>query len=216
MVQTSTKGSPRGPVRVALPKGRLRDNVFAYFRKIGLSVPAVSSRNLVHKSPDRKMVFYELRNKDVLTFLDNREVDLAVIGDDRIWEEGKTFPVIADLPFGKCRLVFASADGRLPEPGMMKIATKFTRTARILAREMGFEAEIISLEGNVELAPLTGLAPYILDITESGETLRKNNLKVIKVVREISCRLLASEEFFYLRQADLACIQARLAGAEGK
>jgi ATP phosphoribosyltransferase len=194
------------PIILALPKGRILEESAQLFARAGYDLSPVlgDSRRLIHEcGPLRVLV---LRNSDVVTFVAHGAADVGVVGSDVLDEEGRDLFQPLDLQIGRCRMIVAErADAPPPPPGRsawdeladraqahLRVATKYPRTTRAYLQRNGITAEVIKLSGAIELGPLTGLCDRIVDITQTGETLRQNGLVEIDTVAEVSSRLVVN------------------------
>lgn len=180
------------PVILALPKGRILDEVAKVFARAGYDLAPVfgDSRKLVHEcGPLRVLV---LRNSDIATYVAHGAADVGVAGSDVLDEDGRELLEPLDLGIGRCRMIVAErADARIDDRSLahLRIATKYPRTTTAYLQRKGITAEVIELSGAIELGPLTGLCDRIVDITQTGETLRQNGLVEIDTVADVSSRL---------------------------
>jgi ATP phosphoribosyltransferase len=180
------------PVILALPKGRILDEAAKVFARAGYDLAPVfgDSRKLVHEcGPLRVLV---LRNSDIATYVAHGAADVGVAGSDVLDEDGRELLEPLDLGIGRCRMIVAErADARIDDRSLshLRIATKYPRTTTAYLQRKGITAEVIELSGAIELGPLTGLCDRIVDITQTGETLRQNGLVEIDTVADVSSRL---------------------------
>jgi ATP phosphoribosyltransferase len=194
------------PIILALPKGRILEEAAAVFRRAGFDLSPVlgDSRRLVHDcGPLRVLV---LRSSDVATYVTHGAADVGVAGSDVLDEEGRDLFEPLDLAIGRCRMIVAErAEPEPPAPGHtawdaaadraqahLRVATKYPRTTRAYLQRKGITAEVIKLSGAIELGPLTGLCDRIVDITQTGETLRQNGLVEVDIVAQVSSRLVVN------------------------
>jgi ATP phosphoribosyltransferase len=194
------------PIILALPKGRILEEAAAVFARAGFDLSPVlgDSRRLVHDcGPLRVLV---LRSSDVATYVAHGAADVGVAGSDVLDEEGRDLFEPLDLAIGRCRMIVAErAEPAPPAPGHsawddaadraqahLRVATKYPRTTRAYLQRKGITAEVIKLSGAIELGPLTGLCDRIVDITQTGETLRQNGLVEIDTVAQVSSRLVVN------------------------
>ncbi|MBL8623534.1 MAG: ATP phosphoribosyltransferase [Myxococcales bacterium] len=203
------------PLRLALPKGRILEEVAAIFGRAGYDLsPALGdSRRLMHEcGPLRVLV---VRNSDVPTYVAHGAADLGVAGSDVIDEEGRDLYEPLDLRVGRCTMIVAEPEAARRERGAMHIryATKYPRITKDYLQRKGLTAEVIKLSGAIELGPLTGLCDRIVDITQTGETLRQNGLTIIDTVCEVSSRLVVNPAAMKLAGAAVAELIARLGAA---
>jgi ATP phosphoribosyltransferase len=176
-----------------MPKGRILDDASKIFARAGYGLQFGDSRKLVHEcGPLRVLV---LRNSDVPTYVAHGAADVGVVGSDVLDEEGRELFEPLDLGIGRCRMIVAErADAPVDERSQshLRIATKYPRTTRAYLHRKGITAEVIALSGAIELGPLTGLCERIVDITQTGETLRQNGLVEVDTVAEVSARLVVN------------------------
>jgi ATP phosphoribosyltransferase len=194
------------PIILALPKGRILEEAAAVFRRAGFDLSPVlgDSRRLVHDCGALRVLV--LRSSDVATYVAHGAADAGVAGSDVLDEEGRDLFEPLDLAIGRCRMIVAErAEPAAPAPGTsawdeqsdraqahLRVATKYPRTTRAYLQRKGITAEVIKLSGAIELGPLTGLCDRIVDITQTGETLRQNGLVEIDTVAQVSSRLVVN------------------------
>ncbi|MFN8445285.1 MAG: ATP phosphoribosyltransferase regulatory subunit [Caldilineaceae bacterium] len=184
-------------VTIALPKGRMADQSLHLLTQAGISPPAaVNDRQLVVSSADGSVSYIMAKPSDVPTFVEYGAADIGICGLDVLRESGRTLYEPLLLPFGQCRLSLAGPDERPDRPlrhlTQAKVATKYPRLAGEFFRQRGINAEIIYLNGSVELAPLVGLADFIVDMVETGETLRANGLAEFRTLLESQAVLITN------------------------
>jgi ATP phosphoribosyltransferase len=190
-----TPSSPPQPIALALPKGRILEESAALLALAGYDISPVlsDSRKLVHDCGAVRVLV--LRSSDIATYVAYGAADLGVVGSDVLDEEGRDLYEPIDLGIGRCRMIVAErADARLDDRSQLhlRIATKYPRTTRAYLARRGITAEIIKLSGAIELGPLTGLCDRIVDITQTGETLRQNGLVEIDTIAQVSSRLVVN------------------------
>lgn len=195
------------PVRIALTKGRLEKATVDLLEKIGFDCTAVreKGRRLILPVPDGNLEAVLAKANDVITYVEHGVCDMGVVGKDTIMEmKGKFFELV-DLGFGRCKFALATKKGNdfYSGYGIKTIATKYPNVARSFFEKKGMDTEIIKIEGSVELAPLLGLADGIVDIVETGTTLRENGLEVIENVADISARLIVNTVSLKMHQAEI-------------
>ncbi len=203
------------PLRLALPKGRILEEVAAIFARAGYDLaPALGdSRKLMHDcGPLRVLV---VRSSDVPTYVAHGAADLGVAGSDVLDEEGRDLYEPLDLRVGRCTMIVAEPVDARRERGAMHIryATKYPKLTKDYLQRKGLTAEVIKLSGAIELGPLTGLCDRIVDITQTGETLRQNGLTIIDTVCEVSSRLVVNPAALKLQGPAVAELIARLGAA---
>jgi len=209
--------APRAkPLVLALPKGRVLDEAVEIFARARYDLSPVQgdTRRLVHDCGELRVLV--LRNSDVPVYVAHGAADLGVAGSDVLDEEGLDLYEPLDLGIGRCTMIVAErADAPVDERSQMhlRIATKYPRITRTYLARKGLTAEVIPLSGAIELGPLTGLSDRIVDITQTGETLRQNGLVVVDTVGEVSTRLVVGRAALKLRGAEVGDLIARLEAA---
>ena len=188
----------RSYLTLALSKGRLADQALELLEAAGIDCRAarVESRRLILEDPDAKLRFIMAKPADVPTYVEYGAADLGVVGKDTLLEEGRQLYEVLNLGFGACRLCVCGPEalqGRLDRIPNKRVATKYPRVARDFFELKKRESvEIIRLNGSVELAPLVGLAEVIVDIVESGRTLKENGLAVLETIAPVSARMVVN------------------------
>ena len=195
------------PIRIALTKGRLEKDTVGLFDKLGFDCTAVheKGRKLILPIPDANMEVVLAKANDVITYVEHGVCDMGVVGKDTIMEMHGKFFELVDLGFGRCKFALATKKGYdfYSGYGVKTIATKYPNVARNFFEKKGMDTEIIKIEGSVELAPLLELADGIVDIVETGTTLKENGLEVIEDVAPISARLIANTVRLKLRKDEI-------------
>ena len=200
------------PIRIALTKGRLEKDSIQLFDRMGLDTVAVKDkgRRLILPVMDAaggSLVFEVVLAKaaDVITYVEHGVCDLGVVGKDTIAESGGSFYEVLDLGFGRCRFALAGPKDADFFSGYhaRTIASKYPNVTRSYFSRKGMDVGIIKIEGSVELAPLLGLSDAIVDIVETGSTLRENGLEVIEEVMPISARLIVNTACMKLRKTEI-------------
>ena len=195
------------PLRIALTKGRLERDTVAMFERIGFDCTAVheKGRKLILPIGDNQFEVVLAKAADVITYVEHGVCDLGVVGKDTIIENGSSFYEVLDLGFGKCKFALGAPKGTDFYSGYASktIATKYPNVARSFFEGKGMDVKIIKIEGSVELAPLLGLSDAIIDIVETGSTLKENGLEVIEKVCDISARLIVNTASMKLRKQEI-------------
>jgi ATP phosphoribosyltransferase len=193
------------PLTLALPKGRLTDDAFAFLAAAGFAPPSLANggRKLVLDGADGKLRYIFVKPADVPVFVEYGAADLGIAGLDVVREAERDVYEPLNLPFGYCRLVVAGRDG-LPYQSMHlerspRVATKFPRLTESYFRKRGLAPEIIVMSGSVELAPLVGLADLIVDLVQTGSTLLENGLTELRIILESQAILIANRASYRLR-----------------
>ena len=191
------------PLRIALTKGRLEKDTIDLFEKIGFDCTAVreKGRKLILPVDDGRIEVVLAKANDVITYV----CDMGVVGKDTIMEMQGKFFELADLGFGRCKFALATKKGEkfYGGYGVKTIATKYPNITRNHFESKGMDVEIVKIEGSVELAPLLELSDGIVDIVETGTTLKENGLEVIEDICPISARLIVNMVSMKLRQQEI-------------
>ncbi|MFC4559975.1 ATP phosphoribosyltransferase [Virgibacillus kekensis] len=191
-------------ITIALAKGRTADSTISLLEEAGIHFPDFSpkSRKLVFHNNDRSVKLIFVKAVDVPTYVEKGAADIGVAGKDNILESEADVYEILDLKIGKCHFAVAGKpETRLEGSQRLTIASKYPTVAMKHFQKKGIPAETIKLNGSVELAPLIGLADVIVDIVETGTTLRENGLEVIEEIESISTRLIVNKASFTTRSA---------------
>ena len=194
-------------LRIALTKGRLQEKSVELFEAMGLDCSPIQSpgRRLVHAIPNYPLDAVLAKAPDVITYVEHGVCDLGIVGKDTILEQGRSFYEVLDLGFGKCRFALAVKQGSdfYGTYKTRRIATKYPNVARPFFEKKGMDVDIIKIEGSVELAPILGLSDVIVDIVETGTTLKENHLRVLDTVVSISARLIANKASFKFKNGQI-------------
>ncbi len=186
-------------LNIALPKGRLGEKVYEMFEAAGYDCPAIKeiNRKLVFENEEKGIRFFWVKPSDVSIYVERGAADIGVAGKDILLEYKPNVYELLDLNIGKCRMCVAAKkefDDR--DVSVLKVATKFTSIASDYYAKQGRDIDIIKLNGSIELAPILGLSDVIVDIVETGSTLKENNLEVKATILPISARLIANKVSF--------------------
>ena len=202
------------PMRIALTKGRLEKDTVALFEKIGFDCTNLKEkgRRLILEIPGENIEVVLAKAADVITYVEHGVCDMGVVGKDTIMENGSRFFEILDLGFGRCGFALAAPKGSDFYGGyrVKTIATKYPNVARRFFESKQMDVRVIKIEGSVELAPLLGLADGIVDIVETGATLRENGLEVVEPIVQVSARLIVNAASLKLRKQEIEDLAARL------
>lgn len=194
-------------LKIALTKGRLQDQSVALFERMGLDCTPVKDpgRRLIHQIANYPLDVVLAKAPDVITYVQHGVCDLGVVGKDTILEKGGAFYEVLDLGFGRCRFALATRRGSdfYGTYKTRRIASKYPEVTRAFFERKGMDVEIIRIEGSVELAPILGLADAIVDIVETGATLRENGLEPIEDVAQVSARLIVNTASMKLHKAQI-------------
>ena len=204
---------------VALPKGRLTEDALVFLSRAGYAVPAngENGRKLVLDGADRPAALYPGQAVGCAVFVEYGAADVGVAGLDVLRESERDVYEPLLLPFGYCRLVVAGKANRADTPLRLerspRVATKFPRLTEAFFRKRGIAAELITMSGSVELAPLVGLADLIVDLVQTGTTLRENGLVELRTILESQAVLIANRASYRLRAGEVRELIDALAGA---
>lgn len=183
----------------ALTKGRLAQKTLELLEELGITCQEMkdkNSRKLIFVNEELKLKFFLAKGPDVPTYVEYGAADIGVVGKDTIMEEGRKVHEVLDLQFGKCRMCVCgpkSAEELLKHRELIRVATKYPNIAKdYFYNKKHQTVEIIKLNGSIELAPLVGLSEVIVDIVETGSTLRENNLDVLEEVCPLSARMIVN------------------------
>ena len=193
-------------LNIALPKGRLGETVYDAFERAGFPCPAIreNSRKLIFENPEADVRYFWVKPSDVAIYVERGAADVGVAGKDILLEYEPNVYELLDLGVGKCRMaVAAPKDWRDNGQYTLRVATKFTRIAKRHYAAVGRDIDIIHLSGSIELAPILGLSDVIVDIVETGTTLRENNLEVVETIVPISARLVATKSNFKFKTGQI-------------
>ena len=189
-------------LNIALPKGRLGEKVYAMFEAAGFECPSIkeNNRKLIFENAEKQVRYFWVKPSDVAIYVERGAADIGVAGKDILLEYEPDVYELLDLDLGKCRMaVAAPADFRDNENRTLRVATKFTNIAAAYYAGIGRQIDIIKLNGSIELAPILGLSDVIVDIVETGTTLKENNLAVMQTILPISARLIANKASFQFK-----------------
>lgn len=193
-------------LKIALTKGRLEKSTVELFAKMGLDVSAFETkgRKLILEVGDDITVVLA-KAPDVITYVEHGVCDIGVVGKDTIYERGGAFYEVLDLGFGKCKFALAVPQGTDFYDGydVKRLASKYPHVTRDFFARKGMDVDIIKIEGSVELAPLLGLVDGIVDLVETGNTLRENGLVAIEDVMQVSARLIVNVVSMKLKKDDI-------------
>lgn len=206
-------------LRIALTKGRLEKDTVALLEKCGYDCSQVHNKgrrlilNILSGDSASNIEVVLAKAADVITYVENGVCDLGVVGKDTITEMGGSFFEILDLGFGKCRFAVAGKNGADVFSGFRKktIATKYPNVTRRYFEGRAMDVDVIKIEGSVELAPLLSLSDAIVDIVETGSTLRENGLEVKEYIADISARMICNTASMKLRQGEIETLASQLA-----
>lgn len=195
-------------MRIAIPKGRLQERALGVFADAGYDVPAetdLKTRKLVFERGGIEWIF--VKDCDVPVYVEHGAADAGIAGLDQILEHECTAYQPVEFPFGHCRMMLIAAPGA---PPLTKVATKYPRITRQFLDARGVRAEVVPLGGSVELAAVLTLTSHVVDLVETGETVRVHKLELQDVIAEISPRLIVGKNFYRTEQKVVRELIARI------
>ena len=186
-------------LNIALPKGRLGEKVYGMFKQAGFPCPSIEEQNrkLIFENEEVGVRYFWVKPSDVAIYVERGAADIGVAGKDILLEYRPRVYELLDLDVGKCRMAVAAPKTFRDDPTRtLRVATKFSRIARDYYASKGRDIDIIHLNGSIEIAPILGLSDVIVDIVETGTTLKENDLEVFETIVPISARLIANTTSF--------------------
>ena len=200
-------------LNVALPKGRLGDQVYGLLAGVGYGCPEDynESRKLVVENPAAGIRYFLVKPSDVAIYVEHGAADIGIVGKDILAESGADVYELLDTGLGKCRMCVAGPEDFTDDPGRtLRVATKFVNIAKAYYAAQGRDIDIIKLNGSIELAPLLGLSDVIVDIVETGTTLKENHLRVLTEFMPISARFIANRASFQFKHREIEALLGKL------
>lgn len=201
-------------LNVALPKGRLGEKVYSMFEKAGYPCPSIkeNNRKLIFENEEVGVRYFWVKPSDVAIYVERGAADIGVAGKDILLEYEPDIYELLDLKIGKCRMaVAAKKDFRDNMGRTLKVATKFSNIAGNYYRSKGRDIDIIHLNGSIEIAPILGLSDVIVDIVETGTTLKENDLTVFDTVVPISARLISNKASYKFKSSEIDRLTQKIA-----
>ncbi|WP_206459796.1 ATP phosphoribosyltransferase [Anaerovorax sp. IOR16] len=189
-------------LNIALPKGRLGDQVYELLERIGYDCKSIyeENRKLVFENIENGVRYLLVKPSDVAIYVEHHAADIGIVGKDILLEHQPDVYELLDLNLGKCRMAVAAKNNYVEDKDRtLRVATKFVNIAKDYYAGMNRDIDIIKLNGSIELAPILGLSDVIVDIVESGNTIRENNLKIIDEFKQISARLIANKSSYIFK-----------------
>lgn len=200
-------------LNIALPKGRLGDKVYELFASIGYDCSEIYSdnRKLVFENAENGVRYLLVKPSDVAIYIAHGAADIGVVGKDILEEGDFDIYELLDLDLGKCNMCVAAPNDYIEDfDRPLRVATKFVNIAKNYYISLNREIEIIKLNGSIEIAPILGLSDVIVDIVESGKTLKENNLRVYEKIMPISARLIANKSSYKFKGEDIDILMEKL------
>lgn len=196
-------------INIALPKGRLGEKVYDIFETAGYPCPSIKedSRKLIFENKELGIRYFWVKPSDVAIYVERGAADIGVAGKDILLEYSPDIYELLDMNMGKCRMAVAGKSTfRDNTQRPLKVATKFSNIAQEYYSSLGRDIDIIKLQGSIEIAPILGLSDVIVDIVETGTTLRENNLEVLETIVPISARLISNKVSFKFKNNEIETI----------
>ena len=193
-------------INVALPKGRLGEKVYAMFERAGYECPSIkeNNRKLIFENKEKGIRYFWVKPSDVSIYVERGSADIGVCGKDILLEYSPDVYELLDLKLGKCRMAVASKKSFYDDnQRTLRVATKFVNIAKSFYASKCRDIDIIKLNGSIEIAPILGLSDVIVDIVETGTTLRENDLEVFETIVPISARLISNKASFKFKTAEI-------------
>ena len=199
-------------INVALPKGRLGEKVYQMFANAGFECPSIleNNRKLIFENKEKNVRYFWVKPSDVSIYVERGAADIGVCGKDILLEYEPDIYEILDLNMGKCRMaVAAKKDFYDDTQKTLKVATKFANIAKKYYASKCRDIDVIQLNGSIEIAPILGLSDVIVDIVETGTTLKENDLEVVETIFPISARLIANKASFKFKTEEIETLAAK-------
>ena len=193
-------------INIALPKGRLGEKIYDVFEKAGYGCPSIkeNSRKLIFENAEKGVRYFWVKPSDVSIYVERGAADIGICGKDILAEYAPDVYELLDLKTGVCRMAVAAKKGFYDdEQTTLKVSTKFVNCAQAHYASKCREIDIIKLNGSIEIAPILGLSDVIVDIVETGTTLKENDLEVVETIFPISARLIANKASFKFKTAEI-------------
>ncbi len=206
-------------LNIALPKGRLGEKVYGMFEAAGFACPSIreTNRKLIFENEETGVRYFWVKPSDVAIYVERGAADIGVAGKDILLEYEPDIYELLDLKTGLCRMAVAAPVGFRDDPRRtLRVATKFSNIAQNYYTSLGREIDMIHLNGSIEIAPILGLSDVIVDIVETGTTLKENNLEVIETVVPISARLIANKASCKFKETEIERVVAGLSAQIGE
>ena len=200
-------------LNIALPKGRLGDKAYGIFKAAGFECPEIEDpgRKLIFENPEKGVRYFWVKPSDVAVYVERGAADIGVVGKDILLESRPDVYELLDLKLGKCRMAVAGRkDFRESPEASLRVATKFPNIAGQFYSSKCRDIDIIHLNGSIELAPILGLSDVIVDIVETGTTLKENNLEVLETIVPISARLIANVAAYQFKNEQILALRQGL------
>ncbi len=198
-------------INIALPKGRLGEKVYTMFAAAGYECPSIleNSRKLIFENPEKGVRYFWVKPSDVSIYVERGAADIGVAGKDILLEYAPDIYELLDLNLGKCRMCVAAKKDFFDDgQRTLRVATKFSNIATRYYTSLCRDIDLIHLNGSIEIAPILGLSDVIVDIVETGTTLKENDLEVKSTILPISARLICNKAAFCFKTAEIEILTA--------
>lgn len=200
-------------LNIALPKGRLGEKVYSMFEKAGFECPSIkeNNRKLIFENEEKGIRYFWVKPSDVSIYVERGAADIGVAGKDILLEYKPDIYELLDLGIGKCKMAVAGKKNFTDNGARtLRVATKFINIASEYYAGIGRDIDLIKLNGSIELAPILGLSDVIVDIVETGTTLKENNLEVKADILPISARLISNKSAFRFKSGQIEEIMKKM------
>ena len=200
-------------INVALPKGRLGEKIYAKFEQAGYECPSIkeNNRKLIFENAEKGIRYFWVKPSDISIYVERGAADIGVCGKDILAEYTPSVYELLDLKTGVCKMAVAGKKEFYDDrETTLKVATKFVNVAKAYYAQKGRDIDIIKLNGSIEIAPILGLSDVIVDIVETGTTLKENDLEVKETIFPISARLIANKASFKFKTEEIETLVARV------
>jgi len=193
-------------ITIALPKGRLGNSVYSLLSKIGYDCESIleDNRKLTFENEEKGVRYLLIKPSDVSVYVEHGAADIGIVGKDVLLERNSDVYELLDLGLGKCRMCVAAPNSYVDDiESVLRVATKYPNIARAYYKSMNRDIEIIKLNGSIEIAPMVGLSDVIVDLVETGSTLKENDLRVYEEIVQISARFIANKGSYKFKTDDI-------------
>ncbi len=200
-------------INIALPKGRLGEKVYSIFESLGYGCKEIleNNRKLIFEDEKNGVRYFWVKPSDVAIYVERGAADVGVVGKDILLEYNPDIYELLDLNIGKCRMCVAAKNGfRDSREKTLRVATKFSNIAKKYYNSIGREIEIIKLNGSIELAPILNMSDVIVDIVETGTTLKENDLSVVTEIVDISARFISNKSSYKFKNNEISLMQEKI------
>lgn len=200
-------------INIALPKGRLGERIYDVFERAGYECPSIkeNNRKLIFENAEKGVRYFWVKPSDVSIYVERGAADVGICGKDILTEYAPDVYELLDLKMGICRMAVAAKKGFYDDgQHTLKVATKFVNCAKAFYAAKSRDIDVIKLNGSIELAPILGLSDVIVDIVETGTTLKENDLEVVETIFPISARLIVNKASFKFKTAEIEELTAKV------